>query len=221
MPSAGESAVPSSSVIGCVALWVSKQRCGSALQTGSAVSTHCSPVEDDEVAGRNLGHAVAHRLDDPSSLVSEEERKLVADPAPPDKWRSVWHTPHAWTSTTASPGPGSGITILSIETGAPSARATTPFTVCGISAPPFAARLVVAHVKGGSPAAARRSPCVLASAAWNSPRPTCRSKPWSNRSAPRWPNAGRLWSKPNRAPARPPCCRSGWSTSAGCAVDRS
>jgi hypothetical protein len=40
----------------------------------------------------------------------------------------VWQTPQAWTSTTASPGPGSGTMIVSMLTGAPLLRATTPFT---------------------------------------------------------------------------------------------
>jgi len=41
----------------------------------------------------------------------------------------VWHTPQAWMATTASPGPGSGTTIVSIDTGSPLVRAITPRTV--------------------------------------------------------------------------------------------
>src|SRR5690606_30139941 len=46
--------------------------------------------------------------------------------------RSVWHTPHACTRTTASPGPGSGMTMFSTLTGPPFSSATTPRTFCAI-----------------------------------------------------------------------------------------
>ena len=53
MPSAGESSVPSSSVIFWVALWVAKHSCGLPLAAGPALAAHRPPVEDHEVAGRD------------------------------------------------------------------------------------------------------------------------------------------------------------------------
>ncbi|SKV09618.1 Uncharacterised protein [Mycobacteroides abscessus subsp. abscessus] len=41
----------------------------------------------------------------------------------------MWHTPHACTFTTTSPGPGSGITMSTSSTGAFTDRAITPRTV--------------------------------------------------------------------------------------------
>ncbi|GLY22929.1 hypothetical protein Misp04_26610 [Micromonospora sp. NBRC 101691] len=40
----------------------------------------------------------------------------------------MWHTPQDWTRTTASPGPGSGTTIVATSTGAPLRREITPRT---------------------------------------------------------------------------------------------
>ena len=81
MPSAGDSSVPSSSVIFWVALWVAKQYHGSPRVAGPAVAAHGPPVEHHEVTGRHLGDALAHGLDDPGRLVAEQERELVVDPA--------------------------------------------------------------------------------------------------------------------------------------------
>src|SRR6266542_3982595 len=55
--------------------------------------------------------------------------------APSRKCRSVWHTPHACTRTSASPGPGSGTTTVTTSTGAPFDLDTTPRTRCGMPAP--------------------------------------------------------------------------------------
>ncbi|GAA4093560.1 hypothetical protein GCM10022214_64550 [Actinomadura miaoliensis] len=46
----------------------------------------------------------------------------------------MWHTPHACTFTTASPGPGSGTVIVSMRTGSPLPGATTPRTCCAMAA---------------------------------------------------------------------------------------
>jgi hypothetical protein len=65
--------------------------------------------------------------------VPEQERELVVDVALAvvqvgGADPTVAQTPQACTSTTASPGPGSGTTIVSTVTGAPLLWATTPFT---------------------------------------------------------------------------------------------
>ena len=81
MPSAGDSSVPSSSVIFWVALWVAKQYQGSprlqarhSPQTARQFRTTKSP-------GRHRGDAVADGLDDARGLVAEQERELVVDAA--------------------------------------------------------------------------------------------------------------------------------------------
>ena len=81
MPSAGDSTVPSVSVIFCVALNVVKQYHGLPAQAAAARAAHGAPVEDDEVAGRDVGDAVADRLDDAGGLVAEQEREVVVDAA--------------------------------------------------------------------------------------------------------------------------------------------
>src|SRR5580704_579446 len=65
MPSAGESGVPSASVIFCVALCVLKQYQGRPRRQ----------------ARRQVGHAVPDRLDGAGGLVPEEEREVVVDAA--------------------------------------------------------------------------------------------------------------------------------------------
>ena len=77
----GTSSVPSARVIFWVALWVAKQYCGLALAAGPALAAHRPPVEDDEVAGRDVGDVGADRLDDAGGLVAEQERELVVDAA--------------------------------------------------------------------------------------------------------------------------------------------
>ena len=81
MPSAGVSSVPSVSVIFWVALWVAKQYQGLPLSAGAALAAHGAPVEDDEVAGRDVGDALADRLDRAGRLVAEQEREVVVDAA--------------------------------------------------------------------------------------------------------------------------------------------
>ena len=54
---------------------------GFAAATGPAVAADRAPVEDDEVAGRDVGDALADGLDDPGGLVAEQERELVVDAA--------------------------------------------------------------------------------------------------------------------------------------------
>ena len=81
MPSAGDSSVPSVSVIFWVALWVAKQYQRLARAAGPALAADRAPVEDDEVAGRDVGDARADRLDDAGGLVAEQEREVVVDAA--------------------------------------------------------------------------------------------------------------------------------------------
>ena len=83
MPSAGLRAVPSSSAIFCVALWVEKQYCGRPRRqdrqlphTARQFSTTKSPGETDGDVGTD-------RFDHAGSLVAEEERELVVDAALP------------------------------------------------------------------------------------------------------------------------------------------
>src|SRR5665811_99735 len=78
IPNAGESSVPSVKVIFCLALWVLKQYCGLPLAR-PALTAHSAPVQDDEVARRDIGDTLAHRLDHTSGLMAQQERKLVAD----------------------------------------------------------------------------------------------------------------------------------------------
>ena len=73
--------MPSARVIFWVALWVAKQYQGLPLQAGPALAAHRAPVQDHEVAGRDVGDALAHRLDDPGRLVPEQEREVVVDAA--------------------------------------------------------------------------------------------------------------------------------------------
>ncbi len=54
---------------------------GAAAQTCAALAAHRAPVEDDEVAGGQVGDALADGLDDAGGLVAEEERVVVADAA--------------------------------------------------------------------------------------------------------------------------------------------
>ncbi len=54
---------------------------GPPAQTGPALPAHRTPVEDHEVAGLDVGDAVADRLDDARGLVAEQEGKVVADAA--------------------------------------------------------------------------------------------------------------------------------------------
>ena len=44
-----------------------------------AVAAHSTPVENDKITGRNVGHARADGLDDARRLVSEQEGELVVD----------------------------------------------------------------------------------------------------------------------------------------------
>ena len=80
MPSAGLSSVPSVRVIFWVALWVRSSTAACPL-TAPALATNRPPVQDHEVAGRDLGDALADRLDEPGGLVAEQERELVVDAA--------------------------------------------------------------------------------------------------------------------------------------------
>ena len=54
---------------------------GLALEAGAALAAHRAPVEDDEVARRDVGDPRADRLDGAGRLVAEEEREVVVDAA--------------------------------------------------------------------------------------------------------------------------------------------
>ena len=52
-----------------------------AALAGPALAADRAPVQDDEVAGLDVGDALADRLDDARGLVAEQERVLVVDAA--------------------------------------------------------------------------------------------------------------------------------------------
>ena len=81
MPSAGDSSVPSVSVIFCVALCVLKQYHGWPRRHARQLPHTARQLRITKSPGRDLGDAVADRLDDPGRLVAEQERELVVDPA--------------------------------------------------------------------------------------------------------------------------------------------
>ena len=54
---------------------------GPAATAGPALAAHGTPVQDDEVARRDVGDTVADRLDHTGRLVPQEERELVVDAA--------------------------------------------------------------------------------------------------------------------------------------------
>ena len=81
MPSAGESSVPSSSVMRCVALWVLKQYQGRPRRQARQSPHTARQLRIDEVAGRDVGDALTDRLDDARRLVAEQEREVVVDAA--------------------------------------------------------------------------------------------------------------------------------------------
>src|SRR5581483_3899766 len=47
----------------------------------AALAAHRAPVQDDEVAGRHVGHVRPDRVDHPGRLVAEQVRVVVADAA--------------------------------------------------------------------------------------------------------------------------------------------
>src|SRR5690606_3591239 len=85
---------------------------GLALAAGPALPAHRAPIQDHVITGGHLGHAVTDGLYDPRRFVTEQERELVVDPAFPVMQVGVAH-PARLTRTTASPGPGSGMTMFS------------------------------------------------------------------------------------------------------------
>src|SRR5271166_6282559 len=54
---------------------------GPAPAAGSAPPAHRAPVEDDEIAGRHVGHAGSDGLDHAGRLVPEQVREVLADAA--------------------------------------------------------------------------------------------------------------------------------------------
>ena len=81
-PSAGDSGVPSVSVIGEPWCRLSKHRCGPTAAAGPALPARRAPGEHDAVAdGARLVTALPDGLDPAGGLVAEQERELVVDPA--------------------------------------------------------------------------------------------------------------------------------------------
>ena len=81
IPSAGDSSVPSSSVIFWVALWVAKQYQGSPRSQARQLPHTARQLRTTKSPGRHRGHVRADRLDDTGRLVAEQEREVVVDAA--------------------------------------------------------------------------------------------------------------------------------------------
>ena len=81
IPSAGDSSVPSVSVIFCVALCVAKQYQGRPRRQARHSPQTARQLRIDEVAGGDLGDALADRVDDSRGLMPEQEGEVVVDPA--------------------------------------------------------------------------------------------------------------------------------------------
>ena len=101
---------------------------GPAALARTARAAHRPPVQDHEVAGRDVADVGTDRLDDARGLVAEQEREVVVDRAFAVVQVGVAHAARLHAHA-ASPGPGSGTTISRTSTGAPFASATTPLTV--------------------------------------------------------------------------------------------
>lgn len=82
-----------------------------ATLAGAALPAHGVPVEDDEVAGCDVDHAVADGFDGAGGLVAEEEGVVVVDTAIAVGQIGVAH--QAMILTTTSPGLGSGMMMMS------------------------------------------------------------------------------------------------------------
>ena len=81
MPSAGLSSVPSSSVIFWVALWVSKQYCGSPRLHARHSPHTARQLRITKSPGATPVTSGPDGLDDARGLVAEQEREVVVDPA--------------------------------------------------------------------------------------------------------------------------------------------
>src|SRR6201987_1954871 len=128
MPSAGVSSVPSVSGLFCSALNVSKQRWGRPrLQ-----ARHCPQTARQFRITKSPGSTAVTPGPTASTVpaASWPSRNGYSSLIPPSRYvRSVWHTPQAMPSTTASPGPGPGTTLPTNPTGSPFLREITPRTV--------------------------------------------------------------------------------------------
>ena len=81
MPSAGDSSVPSVSVIFCVALWVLKQYRGWPRRQARHSPHTARQLRITKSPGATSVTPGADRLDDAGRLVAEQERELVVDAA--------------------------------------------------------------------------------------------------------------------------------------------
>ena len=81
MPRAGFSGVPSVRVISLRGVERGEAVPRLAAQARSTVPAHRSPVQHHEITRRDVDDVVANRLDDAARLVTEQERKVVADAA--------------------------------------------------------------------------------------------------------------------------------------------
>ena len=147
MPRAGDSSVPSARVIFWVALWVLKQYQGLPLQAGAALAAHGPPVEDHEVAGRDVGDARADGLDHAGRLVPEQEREVVVDAALAVVQVGVADAAGLHLHQRLARARVGDQDRLDV-TGAPLLSATTPRTSCGICGLPRVGRRVVLRCVG-------------------------------------------------------------------------
>ena len=81
MPSAGESGVPSASVIFCLALWVAKQYHGRPRLQARHWPQTARQLRMTKSPGRDFGHIVTDGLNDAGSLVAEQVGEVLADAA--------------------------------------------------------------------------------------------------------------------------------------------
>ena len=81
MPSAGDSGVPSASVIFCVALWVAKQYHGRPRRQERQCPQTARQLRMTKSPGATSVTSGADRLDDARGLVPEQEREVVVDAA--------------------------------------------------------------------------------------------------------------------------------------------
>ena len=162
MPSAGLSSVPSVSVIFWVALWVAKQYHGLPFAAGAALAADGAPVEDDEVAGRHLGHALADRLDGAGRLVAEQEGELVVDAALAVVQVGVADPAGLDPHDGLARARGRARRCRRARPRLPWLRAMTPLTVWGTGPPGFGGMVryaVTLRVGGGSSASAWSGRC--------------------------------------------------------------
>ena len=81
IPKAGVNGVPSGRVMGCEALWVSKQYHGAAAFAGATLAADSSPVENHKIADLHVGEGIPDGFGDSGGLVAEEEGSSLIPPS--------------------------------------------------------------------------------------------------------------------------------------------